>query len=159
MTRCPSRLCPANPSAPGSPATPPPARVTLRLLALVLALFPLRSAAQTEPFDASWYHPDQPYLKIAVVEDGLYRLTGASLSAAGVPVEGIDPTTFQLFENGREIPLYREGSGTTLQPEEALVFVGPAQHRATTKPGPTTKTHHCRAALSTASTRIPRPTG
>ncbi|RMF65158.1 MAG: hypothetical protein D6746_00780, partial [Bacteroidetes bacterium] len=94
------------------------------MLALVLALFPLRSAAQTEPFDASWYHPDQPYLKIAVVEDGLYRLTGASLSAAGVPVEGIDPTTFQLFENGREIPLYREGSGTTLQPEEALVFVG-----------------------------------
>ncbi|GIV60653.1 MAG: hypothetical protein KatS3mg043_1742 [Rhodothermaceae bacterium] len=80
--------------------------------------------AQTDAFDPAWYHPDRPYLKVGVVEDGVYRLTGQDLAAAGLSLAGIDPATFRLFENGREVPLHYEGTAGTMQPGDFLAFVG-----------------------------------
>ena len=51
-------------------------------------------------------HKDQPAYKIQVDQDGLYQVTYSALQAAGVPVEGLDPRTFMLFNQGVEIPVY-----------------------------------------------------
>lgn len=38
-------------------------------------------------------------------EEGMYKLDGATMQAAGVPISSIDPSTIQIFNNGgRELP-------------------------------------------------------
>jgi hypothetical protein len=49
---------------------------------------------------------DSPAYKIKVDQDGLYQVTYSDLQVAGVPVEGIDPRTFRLLNQGVEIPIY-----------------------------------------------------
>ncbi len=92
-----------------------------RLCALLVATCillsgPAASVAQ-DAYDPSWYAPDAPHVKIAVVEDGVYRVPQSALNTAGVPAD-VNPSTFRLVENGREVPLdYRAD-------EDALIFVG-----------------------------------
>ncbi len=83
------------------------------------------ATAQTLDFDPTWYAPDRPYLKLAVVEDGVYALDGAQLQAAGAPLAAISPRTLRLFENGQEIPIWSTGDGaTSLQTAHRVSFVG-----------------------------------
>ena len=98
--------------------------VLLSVLLTVFLLAPVSAAAQPS-FDASWYDTDQPHVKISVAEDGVYRVTGADLQQAGLPLSEIDPATLRLLENGRPIPLQYEGDeGDGVQPGDGLVFVG-----------------------------------
>ncbi len=50
--------------------------------------------------------------KIAINQTGVYRLTYAALTAAGVPTS-VDPRTFKIIKNGNEIPILvnNESSG------------------------------------------------
>lgn len=46
-----------------------------------------------------------PWYKIVVRDDGVYRIDGARLAAAGINLTSIDPRTLRLFNNGgRELP-------------------------------------------------------
>jgi len=96
------------------------------LAALVLAS--LQPAAAQTAYDASWYNPDAPYVKIAVVEDGVYRVSGSDLEAALPPnatLDDLTPATLRLFENGTEIPLHVEAGGDgSFEPADAFEFVG-----------------------------------
>ena len=77
----------------------------------------IRGATAQDSYDPSWYNPEAPYLKISVMEDGVYRVSRTALENAGLPASA-DPATFRLIENGTEIPLeYRSD-------EDALIFVG-----------------------------------
>ena len=62
-----------------------------------------------------WINFSQPYYKIPVGRDGIYRLTSAGLQAAGFPASTVDPTRIQLFHRGTEQAIYVEG-------ESDLVF-------------------------------------
>ena len=94
---------------------------------LALAAWPAdfaQAQADFEPsFDAEWYQAGRPYLKLAVVEDGVYRVPASALqsAAAAASLGQPDPATFHLSANGRAVPLHLESDG-------ALVFVG---HRNT----------------------------
>ncbi|HID62281.1 MAG TPA: hypothetical protein EYP49_06015, partial [Anaerolineae bacterium] len=50
-----------------------------------------------------------PSYKISVAQDGIYQLTYSDLQAAGLPVDSLDPRTFQLFNMGSEVAIYVEG--------------------------------------------------
>lgn len=52
----------------------------------------------------SWPLPS-PAFKIEVAEDGLYQLSYSLLAAVGVPVDTLDPRTFQLFSGGQEVAI------------------------------------------------------
>ncbi len=78
--------------------------------------------AQTA-YDASWYDPDRPHVKIAVTEDGIYRVTGADLQAAGVALERVRAEELRVIENGREIPIHVSGAGP-FGAGDAFTFVG-----------------------------------
>ena len=53
--------------------------------------------------------PSGPAYKILVDQDGIYQLTYADLVAAGVPVDTLDPLTFQLFNQSSEVAILIEG--------------------------------------------------
>jgi hypothetical protein len=44
----------------------------------------------------------KPWLKISTKEEGIYRITYNDLDRKGVPVDFIDPATFQLFNGGSD---------------------------------------------------------
>ena len=105
----------------------PPLRfcALLALLCCVGLLATPDVRAQQAGFDASWYDSNQPYVKIAVAEDGVYQVTGADLAAAGAPIGSLQPGTLRLFENGREIPIRYTGAATTsMSAADAFTFVG-----------------------------------
>ncbi len=63
--------------------------------------------------------------KVAVNQDGLYQLTYADLAAAGMPVDALNPQTFQLFDNGQELAIQVTGQEDgQFGPEDAVLFYG-----------------------------------
>ena len=77
----------------------------------------------TDPFSST--NMDHPAYKIQVDQDGLYQVTYSALQAAGVPVEGLDPRTFILFNQGVEIPIYVFGEGDgVFDSTDYLLFYG-----------------------------------
>lgn len=60
--------------------------------------------------DVPW-PPPEPGYKVRVEQAGIHRLTYAELQAAGLPVDTLDPQTFQVFADGTEVAIYVEGEG------------------------------------------------
>ncbi len=102
-------------------------RPAAALAAFVLCLglsVPAARAQSAGTFDAQWYRAGA-VAKIRVVADGVYRVTGAELAAAGFPVGSVPAARLELVESGRAVPLLRlGGTGATLSPTDTLVFVG-----------------------------------
>ncbi len=72
---------------------------------------------------------DEPRYKVIVTADGLYRLTCAELSDAGLPVNTLDPSTLQLFEGGEEIAVLMQGEQDgRCDPNDTLLFYGHTPH-------------------------------
>ncbi len=70
-----------------------------------------------------WINYDQPYFKMLVAEDGMYKVTGQELQDAGVPITTINGNAYQLFHNGKEIPIYTS-TDQPFQPTDFLLFYG-----------------------------------
>ena len=97
-----------------------------RLAAATLLVFSAaaRCSLAQSAFDPSWYDPSASYVKISVVSDGVYRVTGGELQMIGVPISLIDPETLRLFEHGEEIPIDVSANGPTLETGDSFSFVG-----------------------------------
>ncbi len=68
---------------------------------------------------------DQPFYKIMLEQEGMYRITYDELQTAGAPVGIIDPATFQLFNQGEEISIQVSGQDDgNFDPEDEVVFFG-----------------------------------
>ena len=57
----------------------------------------------------SWYDPAQPWIKLLVPADGVYRITPGWEPFSHHEAESIDPRTFRLLRGGAEIPLVVRG--------------------------------------------------
>ncbi len=112
-------------------------RLIAALAAVVLFLglsFPAARAqgVDNSTFDARWYRAGTS-AKIGVAADGVYRVTGAELAAAGFPIAAVPFERLELVENGRAVPLLRlGGSGAMLALTDTLVFAG-RRNRGTTE--------------------------
>ena len=84
---------------------------------LVLLFFMLLASLVlfAQPFDYgnTWYrsNPNQPYVKLVVSEDGIYRLTAEDLQAAGYDPASIPSRNLRLIFRGREVPIYVSNVG------------------------------------------------
>ncbi len=56
-----------------------------------------------------WIDFHARYLKIGIGEDGIFRIYPKQLEKAGVNPASVIPRTFEMFESGREIPIYVDG--------------------------------------------------
>ncbi len=74
-----------------------------------------------------WIRFDQPYCKIVITADGIYRISAQSLESAGVPVASVPASQYRLFHRGRETPIWISASDP-LGPQDYLEFFG-AQNR------------------------------
>lgn len=52
-----------------------------------------------------WIEQDQAYYAIPVAEDGIYRLQAEQMMQAGIPVNSIEETEWQLWQNGMQVPI------------------------------------------------------
>ncbi len=76
--------------------------------------------------------PERPDLsdgryRIAVDQDGIYRMSYASLQAAGLPVASIDPTTFALSSQFSDVAIYvsnTDGDEHVFSSGEYILFYG-----------------------------------
>lgn len=64
---------------------------------------------QAQPYGNEWINYAQPYYKIKIAQNGIYRIDSATLASAGIPVVSIDPRNLQLFHNGIESYIYVQG--------------------------------------------------
>jgi hypothetical protein len=68
---------------------------------------------------------NQPEYKIQVNQDGLYQVSYSALLSTGVPVANLDPRTFQLFNQGMEVPIFVFGEQDGIfDPGDYLLFYG-----------------------------------
>ena len=84
-----------------------------------------QSWAQPQPVGNEWIDYGQTYLKIPVVQPGIYQIMPADLQKAGLTTATIDPTTIQLFHRGVEQAIYVAGeSDHHLDPSDFVEFYG-----------------------------------
>lgn len=80
---------------------------------LPVLLLALSSLAVAQPYGNEWVNYDQPYFKIPITEEGIYRIgyegMDISLAAVGLSVSTVDPRNIQIFRGGVEQPLHIVG--------------------------------------------------
>lgn len=79
-------------------------------LYLSLLLIALGSTvyAQT-PYGNDWINFSQPYYKIKVAKNGIYRIKQSDLAGQNVNLSGINPKNFQVFHKGKEVAVFVNG--------------------------------------------------
>lgn len=71
--------------------------------------------------------PPEPGWRVKVRSDGIYKVTYLELQAAGLPVDTLDPRTFQLFYLGGEAAIFVAGEDDGIfGTEDSLLFYGQA---------------------------------
>ena len=70
-----------------------------------------------------WIVQDQPYFKIKIAKDGIYRIPMSILAEVGVNLENISSAELALFYLGEEIPMYIS-SGAKLSNTDFIEFYG-----------------------------------
>lgn len=70
------------------------------------------------------WQPPVPGWRIAIQENGMYRLTYDELAAAGLPVETLDSQTLQMFYKGQELAIQVSGEndGVFDQTDEVVFY-------------------------------------
>jgi hypothetical protein len=76
---------------------------------------------------AGAWAPPVPGWRVKVRAEGLYKLTYAELLAGGLPVDTLDPRTFQLYNLGSEAAIEVAGQGDgRFDPADYVLFYGQA---------------------------------
>ena len=78
-----------------------------RLLFLILILVFSVNFSFSQNYN--WITPNKNYLKLSVVDDGIYRISRTDFTNAGISTASIDPRTVKVYNKGSEIPLYFVG--------------------------------------------------
>ena len=92
----------------------------MNFITIVFLLFGLGVSAQT--YNNEWINFSNTYYKFKVGSNGLYRIPQSVLATAGmgnVPVQN-----FQLFRNGKEVPIYTSAASGTLGNTDYIEFWG-----------------------------------
>ncbi len=73
-----------------------------RILLLLLVTFALSAGAQV--YNNEWIDYNKTYYKFKVATTGLYRIPQTALASVGL--ENTNADHFQLWRNGKQIPIY-----------------------------------------------------
>lgn len=109
-----------------SGSSPQPERPFDAFLNSLLPNYTPLSTSRLYPAPASkTWTPPKPACKIYVDKDGIYHLSYSELRSAGVPLRGVDPRSFRMFNRGKPIPLFVAGeSDGRFDPGDYIEFWG-----------------------------------
>lgn len=79
------------------------------LLIIFLLCIGCGNAVQAQNYGNEWINYSQPYYKIKVTQDGIYRISYSALASSGIPLSTFDPRQIQIFANGVEQYIYVHG--------------------------------------------------
>ena len=91
-----------------------------RILFLLSMACALSAGAQV--FNNEWIDYSKTYYKFKVATTGLYRISQSSLTSIGL--ENINADHFQLWRNGKEVPIYTSVQSTALGATDYIEFWG-----------------------------------
>ncbi|HTJ11095.1 MAG TPA: C25 family cysteine peptidase [Dinghuibacter sp.] len=100
------------------------------LLAAIGLTFCVSAGAQT--YNNEWIDFSKTYYKFRVGSDGLYRISESVLTSAGL--QNADVSTFQLWRNGAQVPLYTSVASGLLPVNGYIEFYGRANDGKPDKP-------------------------
>ncbi len=91
----------------------------------IAALLQYVAVAAVAQQSSEWINPKQIYFRIPVYETGIYKITGKELLEAGIPIDSIPATAFQIFRRGRELAIeIQNDSASKLTNDSYLTFYG-----------------------------------
>jgi hypothetical protein len=93
-----------------------------KLFTLLILLYTVTAFAQQ--YDNEWINPSKAYYKFKIGSSGLYRIPQASLAAIGL--DGAPAEQFQLWRNGKEVPLFTSAASGALPANGYIEFWGEA---------------------------------
>ena len=83
----------------------------------------ISTLASAQSFGNEWIDYSQKYYEIKVAENGIYRISFANLISAGIPVNSIDPRTFQVFGRGKQVAIFIQGElDNSFDPSDYIEF-------------------------------------
>ena len=83
----------------------------------------ITTLAFAQSFGNEWIDYSQKYYEIKVAENGIYRISFANLISAGIPVNSIDPRTFQVFGRGKQVAIFIQGElDNSFDPSDYIEF-------------------------------------
>jgi len=91
-----------------------------RLFTFLFLLVTLQAVAQS--YNNEWINFSQTYYKFKVGATGLYRIPASVLAANGM--SGVPAQNFQLFRNGKEVPIYTSTPSGPLGSGDYIEFWG-----------------------------------
>jgi len=100
---------------------------------ITLSLF-IISVSNLYSQNFNWITPNKTYLKLYVIEDGVYRIDKTDFTNNGVNTSGIDPRTVKVLYKGNQIPIFFQGeSDGTFDDADYLDFYGVRNYGGPTK--------------------------
>jgi hypothetical protein len=93
------------------------------LLSLFVFYF---TASHAQSYENSWINYSQPYYKIKVAQDGIYRLNLGTLNGSQIPASSWDASRIQIFKDGVEqyIYFYDAEGNNALNGSDYIEFYG-----------------------------------
>lgn len=89
----------------------------------LLFLFTLNIVAQQSQYGNEWIREELSYYRVAIEEEGIYRISATDLSAAGIPIESIQGGQWALYSYGQAIPI-RISTNGTFSSDDFIEFYG-----------------------------------
>lgn len=97
----------------------------MRCALSVLLFIVLSGPVLAQSTGNDWIRPGQSYWKIPVAQTGLYRISYADLTRAGIPVSKLDKSTLQLFHRGIGQAVFVSGpANEPFTPTDYIDFYG-----------------------------------
>jgi hypothetical protein len=75
---------------------------------ILFALLYSKANAQ-KVFGNEWIKQGQPYYKVVIWQNGIYRINQSSFTNSGIAVGSIDPRNIQVIQFGKELPVFVSG--------------------------------------------------
>src|ERR1700744_760362 len=96
----------------------------LHKILLTVAVLAYCAKATAQTYNNEWIDFSKTYYKFKIGSDGVYRISESVLTTAGL--QNADVSTFQLWRNGVQVPLYTSVASGLLPVNGYIEFYGRA---------------------------------
>lgn len=83
--------------------------MNLKLFLFILFAILFGKTNAQKVFGNEWIKQGQPYYKVVIWQNGVYRINQTALINSGIAIGSVDPRNIQIFQFGKELPVFVSG--------------------------------------------------